>query len=374
MGTVIPFPRRPRGAQPPQTGAVIDDGPTSSPVARQRPTHRSPQDAPPPHQELATLLQLARRDIVRLSREELARQLGGSDVRSLAERIERFERAEELPGEDEARRLSELLELDPERLVALARAARSAYDIRAGRARATRSDTRLLAENLDRLLAMYHTIEQRPGWRDIRVYPAHARVFFRPGGRLPLGALLGMWRDGVLVVESDGHRWYVFQGGGSPLSGRGAAVAFRAGTGEWRTVSDTSHFAQRAIRRVDRGPGSPALSLGQLLSTLGIPVPDIAVFEGADVVARYVHAERALYDRDGDRVFVIAFDPSGLQSPAAPYPDELPHEAPWDGSTRYRGWRIEPVALVGPQRTLWTSGVLPPPAAVALLDWLGTDS
>lgn len=318
------------------------------------------------------MLQLARRDVVRLSHEELARQLGGGDVRGLAKRIERFERAEELHGEDEARRLSELLELDPARLVALVRPARSAYDLRARQARATRSDTRLLAENLDRLLALYHTIEQRPGWRDIRVYPAHARVFFCTGGRLPLGAPPGMWRDGVLVVESDGHRWYVFQGGGSPLSGGGAAVAFRAGTGEWRTVSDTSHFGQRAIRHVDRGSGSSALSLGQLLSTLGIPVPDIEVFEGADVVARYVHAERALYGGNGDRICVIAFDPSGLRSAAAPCPDDLPHEAPWGESTRYRGWRIKPVELVEPQRTLWTSGVLPPPAAVALVDWLGT--
>lgn len=44
--------------------------------------------------------------------------------------------------------------------------------------------------------------------------------------------------------------------------------------------------------------------------------------------------------------------------------------APWHRRRPYRGWGIGDLELAAPRRSLWTSGVLPPAAALELVDWL----
>lgn len=224
-------------------------------------------------------------------------------------------------------------------------------------------DLRLVLEHFPLLMDRRREVAERASWRDIQVYGCHASVAFLGGGRFALGPLLQAWSDYRLTTPRDGRPVYVYEVAGT-VGGRGGAFALDPARDEVVRVGHVVDWMDRASTKVLEAKGKTAWSLGQLLATWGVAVPDIALRDGEAVLGRYVHADATLFDA-GDRP-VARFD---FPLPA----DAPPLETSWPPVPGSALVTVERVGITrdGPApREIAFDGPLPPPVAGAAAAWL----
>ncbi len=84
------------------------------------------------------------------------------------------------------------------------------------------NDEEILSHNLQAILDNAEIILSTPEFFYCQPEMAHLGVCWIGGGPIPLGVLVKLWKDGKLILTCPhcNGSLYVFQAGGSPLSGR----------------------------------------------------------------------------------------------------------------------------------------------------------
>jgi len=264
----------------------------------------------------------ARREALGWRRPDLAAAMGYRSLDKGAARVASWETGRDVPRAEQVGWLRGALGPDDGAFETLLAEAQRAETIgERARARACRAwndavggELRLLATQLELLMAHRQPILERPDWRDIHVHGAGCSIAYLGGQHFQLGGLLSLWSADLFSAPCGdcGGRTYLVFAGGSPLSGRHRAHGFCATNRELRALSlPPGHgFGGMAVRAVQhvRALPPPAVSgwsLAQLVAELGGPVEDVTLFdEHGEPFATWDHGRAALRYRSGSTVEV----------------------------------------------------------------------
>jgi hypothetical protein len=169
----------------------------------------------------------------------------------------------------------------------------------------------LLARHRGLLLQHAPAIFDNPAWSEVRIAAAQVGLAYIGGCSLTLRGILQAWLDGTGVVDHPDGPLYALCVSGSPLSGRNSVLAF---VEDGKLVSTRDPGFKRMVlpmlehaRSQERG--ASAWSLSQVLSALGVSVPDL-LFRGSDgaEVWRYNHASMTVHGAEGTADLSLLFE------------------------------------------------------------------
>ena len=126
----------------------------------------------------------------------------------------------------------------------------------------------VLCQNIPLLLANIDTVMQNKEYFFCTLPQVFASTaFYGPNGLIPLGVLLQLWRDGEMKTECPSCRGdlYIYNFGGSPLSGSNYYNGFCMGCGERRrgTSKDFSGLYQSAWDLMRKNPNDAVIEKGR---------------------------------------------------------------------------------------------------------------
>jgi hypothetical protein len=234
-------------------------------------------------------------------------------------RIADWEAGRAVPRGDRAWVLQQALEVDAEPIegllaafLAAGKRARSAHhkeEVR--RWQVGRAELVLLARHRGLLLQHAPAILDNPAWSEVRIAAAQVGLAYIGGCSLTLGGILRSWLDGTGVVDHPDGPLYALCVSGSPLSGRNSVLAFGE-DGKLVSTRDPG-FKRRVLPMLEHARsqerGTSAWSLSQVLSALGVSVPDLLFCEpdGAEVW-RYNHASMTVHGAEGTADLSLLFE------------------------------------------------------------------
>jgi transcriptional regulator with XRE-family HTH domain len=216
-----------------------------------------------------------RREALGMKRSFVARHLGYTNLGKGSTRIAEWERGTIVPmlAED---KFFELLQLEAEPIRAELRRARQIQKRieRLGHDSLAEERT-LLCTHAHRLLKRAGRIGRDPKMGGVRTPAARLSLLYVGGGPLPLGALVGAWREGALVAKTDAHgSVLLFGGAGSPFSGSGRCTGADKSGQRRHLQHSPSRYLPRDARSLWSGKRAPSpWSLADVVAAIGGKAP-----------------------------------------------------------------------------------------------------
>ncbi len=144
---------------------------------------------------------------------------------------------------------------------------------------ALRAEIELLNAHVALLAAHADAILANPEWHAVRSPITRFGLAYAGDSVLSLGELCQHWSRGALIygAESEAPVW-LYRGGGSPLSGRGACHGADASGVAHCVQGNPLHFGLRMTSRAARNQPDADLSLADVLVALGVSAPSTRFF------------------------------------------------------------------------------------------------
>lgn len=144
---------------------------------------------------------------------------------------------------------------------------------------ALRAEIELLNAHVALLAARADAVLANPEWYAVRSPITRFGLAYAGESVLSLGELCQHWSRGALIygAESEAPVW-LYRGGGSPLSGRGACHGADAAGVPHCVQGNPLHFGLRMTSRAARNQSDADLSLADVLVALGVYAPSTRFF------------------------------------------------------------------------------------------------
>jgi transcriptional regulator with XRE-family HTH domain len=260
------------------------------------------------------------------TRGQLAQRMGYRNLSRGGSRIADWEKGRDIPRGDRVDVLQKALQLKGESLKGLfnsfyeaSRRNKTAYqNDEMTSSFIERDELRLLTKHHNLLMREAHRILERPSWANIRIVGSRAHAAYLGGSTLTLGELLESWLNGRGVVEQPNGRHHILACAGSPLSGSYSALTFGPDgvltTTRGSDKTRGSEFKANALAFMLHNINPQARpasqwSLGQVLASFGVEIPDIEVFSPAgEEIGRYNHTTRCFNSPNGNVDLTLLFE------------------------------------------------------------------
>ena len=250
-----------------------------------------------------------------LSRSQMAKKIGYSNLGKGSRRIHDWENGKDFPSKKYSQKIIRALKIPIEQWTA------QIEKIHGGTQRDESFEelkTRILQQtkqdlilNIPLLMDKVEEISKVPNWSHIHLPGLEFGLMYICGATtVQLGALLTTWKEGKLYKTTDDGDFYLLSGGGSPLSGMHKFIGFYRGKTTIQThrslLTGLGPFLGPVIQEFKtHNQLSSQWSLPQLLSQFGVYISDATIYHEEVEIGTYNFSKSTLYWKNEEIQFPL---------------------------------------------------------------------